>query len=959
MADVNMRILLQALGGAQVVNAISGIARAASGGSGSLAGALSGVALAAGGAAVALGAVSVKTAADFQQAMLKVQALAGLSIQQSQQMSDSILKMATTVGKSPKELADGLYYVASAGYRGADALNILKLSAEAAATGNFDMKTAADALTSAMNAFGVDASSASYIMDQMTATVSAGKLEWSSYANVVGKLSVISRASNVSFAEANAALATLTNSGYSARLAGTSLGNLFTQLDLKADSLAKNAKKLSIAFDEQKFKSMTLAEQIQYLTQITGGNQSELLKLMNNNATALKTFDALSNSLDTYQHNLQSVSDAHGATAKAFDVAQQGFNQSMARLNAAGQVLLITIGSQLLPVLTRFVGAITPIVSGLVSWLTSGHAVTDALSLTGKYAQIAIPILVTLAVVVGVGLASAFWSLAAAILANPLTWIILAIAGVTVAFVHFYQTSAPFRTFIGNLLEGFRQLAGFIQANFLPTMQRIGGFLQTYVWPILQELGAFIVSQFVPVWQQLVSVWNNDILPNLKQLWAALQPLMPLFQFLAAVVGGILVAAFIAFMGIIHGVIAAVATVLSDIGSAIGGVVQMITGIVQVVSGIFQFFRDLFTGNFGALQGDFDKIGAGILKIVGGFLQAVGSLVHAVFGGIGAFISGFVQGALNTLNTLLTGADKARIQAEEKQDQMKIHAINTSLAQAQAVIMNADKQRQGILKELEQTKDPKKRHELEMKLHAITTKEEEAKRVVEEEKKKKEGILKHLADLKKQEEEANKSIFQKAADWFGQAKDTSIQIFQNLVHGIGGKLTDLKNTVGGWFSSFGKFWHDRWQDIVNSVGNVFSGIGTFFHNALNGAIDVLNSFIGNLNHLGVDVGPIHLHPHIPLIPHLATGGVTTRGGLVEVGERGAEVVALPTGAAVYPHGSVPASAAGGGPTTIINISISTMARSQSEVRRMVDMFEHELGVRIRNITPGYNAGGVF
>src|SRR5256886_15643120 len=46
-----------------------------------------------------------------------------------------------------------------------------------------------------------------------------------------------------------------------------------------------------------------------------------------------------------------------------------------------------------------------------------------------------------------------------------------------------------------------------------------------------------------------------------------------------------------------------------------------------------------------------------------------------------------------------------------------------------------------------------------------------------------------------------------------------------------------------------------------------------------------------------------------------------------------------------------------GHTFIININ--TMARSQGEVKRMVDMVEEEIGKRFRNQSPLYSSGGIY
>lgn len=144
-----------------------------------------------------------------------------------------------------------------------------------------------------------------------------------------------------------------------------------------------------------------------------------------------------------------------------------------------------------------------------------------------------------------------------------------------------------------------------------------------------------------------------------------------------------------------------------------------------------------------------------------------------------------------------------------------------------------------------------------------------------------------------------------------------------------------------------------WKNLTDDIGAIFGGVVSGIKWIINQVINVINGIIHGINNISSHVGI----PAIPEIPHLASGGILTRGGLVEVGERGAETVALPAGSAVYPHGSVPAGA--GGPMTIINISVSTMARSQSEVNRLVDMVEQEIGRRFRNQTSGYAVSNIF
>ena len=105
------------------------------------------------GVATAIGGVAVNAASSFYAIMAKNLALTGMSTQEFKTMSDSILKLSERIPKTATDLANGLYYIQSAGFSGSDALKILETSAKAASVGMTETKTVADALTSALNAY--------------------------------------------------------------------------------------------------------------------------------------------------------------------------------------------------------------------------------------------------------------------------------------------------------------------------------------------------------------------------------------------------------------------------------------------------------------------------------------------------------------------------------------------------------------------------------------------------------------------------------------------------------------------------------------------------------------------------------------------------------------------------------------------------------------------------------------
>ena len=138
-----------------------------------------------------------------------------------------ILKLSTETGKGPKELADAMYSVAQAGLRGSDALEALKASAMASATGMGDTKTVADAVTSALNAYGPANLSAATATGVLVATVKNGKMQLDELAPIIGKLLPVSAQLGVSFGEVSGAVAAMSRLGMGARQTVSALRGVF------------------------------------------------------------------------------------------------------------------------------------------------------------------------------------------------------------------------------------------------------------------------------------------------------------------------------------------------------------------------------------------------------------------------------------------------------------------------------------------------------------------------------------------------------------------------------------------------------------------------------------------------------------------------------------------------------------------------------------------------------------
>lgn len=127
----------------------------------------------------------------------------------------------------------------------------------------------------------------------------------------------------------------------------------------------------------------------------------------------------------------------------------------------------------------------------------------------------------------------------------------------------------------------------------------------------------------------------------------------------------------------------------------------------------------------------------------------------------------------------------------------------------------------------------------------------------------------------------------------------------------------------------------EFQKLGQAIGD---GIKNGFKSAINWIVDRLNWVVGLANSVldGLNYIPGVNIPHIPNIPKMARGGTVMTGGLVEVGERGREIVALPGGAQVLNNDL--SDKVGGGDTfvTVIIDGKEVRAVVRSEVRNLSD-----------------------
>jgi phage-related protein len=133
-------------------------------------------------------------------------------------------------------------------------------------------------------------------------------------------------------------------------------------------------------------------------------------------------------------------------------------------------------------------------------------------------------------------------------------------------------------------------------------------------------------------------------------------------------------------------------------------------------------------------------------------------------------------------------------------------------------------------------------------------------------------------------------------------------VFASATEIIGGVMTVFEGLIDFITGVFTGNWSKAWDGVKEIFGGAFEALTALAKAPLNAVIGLINGAIAGINNLGLTIpdwvpvlGGKTFSIDIPTIPTLAAGTDAWKGGIVQISERGGEIVDLPSGSRVYPH----------------------------------------------------------
>lgn len=338
-------------------SAISGIKGTMSG----LAGFVGDAAKKAAGAIASFGKSAIQTGMSFDASMAQVAATLGKSVDEVQDLRDFAKQMGESTRYSAMEAAQGLNYMALAGYDAEKSMKMLPEVMKLASAGGMQLGYASDVITDAQSALGLSIEQTSTLINQMAKAASSSNTSVSQLGEAILQIGGTAKDMKGGTLELTTVLGVLANNGMKGAEGGTHLRNMLNSLT-KATGPAKEIMEeygISLYDAKGEMRSMNdvFIDLNKSFSKMTTQERKTALSTIFN-PRDLKAAEALLASAgDQFDELMQKIKDSEGAAADMSKTQESTLTGAITTMKSAIEGVKINISEFFTPVLTKIVSS--------------------------------------------------------------------------------------------------------------------------------------------------------------------------------------------------------------------------------------------------------------------------------------------------------------------------------------------------------------------------------------------------------------------------------------------------------------------------------------------------------------------------------------------------------------------------------------------------------------------------
>jgi TP901 family phage tail tape measure protein len=591
-----------------------------------------------------LGVAAVKTTADFDSEMSKVSAISGATGTDLDKLRGKAREMGAKTKFSASEAAQGMQYMAMAGWKTQDMMDGLEGIMNLAAASGEDLASTSDIVTDALTAFGLSAKDSSHFSDILAAASSNANTNVSMMGETFKYAAPVLGSLGYTAEDAALAIGLMANAGIKSSQAGTSLRGAITNLAKPTDTVAAAMDKYGISLTDSSGKMLSLRELMEQLRQKLGGlSEAEQAQA----AAALFGKEAMSGMLaiingsdKDFEKLAGAIDNCDGSSEKMANTMNDNLQGQITILMSQLQELAISFGEILMPKIRDIVTHIQNFVDKLNA-MDEGQK--ETILRVGMFVAALAPMLIGLGKVImfsanvsralgtlSAGLVKAggfsgVFTKALGLITSPAAIVVGVIAAITAVIIHLWNTNEDFRNTITAI------------------WQKIKDAFTTFAAGISERLSALGIT-FSDVTSAIKTIWDGFCNLLALVLEAAFSTIAIALQTAFNVILGIWDVFSAVFSGDWSGAWEAVKGIFSSIWD---GLKEYFSTIIGAVKGV----ADVFLGWFGT---NWETVWNGVKTFFEGIWNGISSFFEGIWNGISTFCTTVWNGIVTNVTAFCT-----------------------------------------------------------------------------------------------------------------------------------------------------------------------------------------------------------------------------------------------------------------------------------------------------------------
>lgn len=576
-----------------------------------------------------------KGASDFQNGMAKMSTLFDTSQVSVKKLSKEFLNLSNETGKSAVELTEAGYQALSASVPVEKLGGFIRTSANMAKVGFTDTATSVDLLSTAVNAYGLEADQADSIANKLVNTQNLGKTSVNELASSMGKVIPTAAGMNVNLDQLCTMYTLMTKQGIATAESTTYMNSMLNELGDSGTDVGKVLKeKTGKSFQDLMKDGKTTGDALKILkdySKETGTAFNELWSSQEAGKAAMALLNDSAGDFNETMGSMANVADLVGQGLEKMNTPSAKMAKALNRIKNSG----IELGSVLLTTVAPYVEQFTKKVEELTEkfnkmpdsqkkmvlvMLAVVASISPVLAIMGKL----IKVFADGPIAVG-NLMKGFGKLQTAIagINAPVLTIVAVIAVLVSAFTHLWNTNENFRN------------------NMIAIWDQIRDKISSFVDNVKERFAGLNIS-------------FADIVSALKAIWDGFcEILAPVFEGAFAALADTITTVCDVLIGILD----------TFIGLFTGNWEQCWTGIQEVFGGIWEGIKAVLTDVLESLKGVLDTFLGWFGTDLDTVWSEITSTVESVWNGIVDFfasvwneITSAASSAWETIKNVITVA---------------------------------------------------------------------------------------------------------------------------------------------------------------------------------------------------------------------------------------------------------------------------------------------------------------